>query len=151
MPMGNMGDPPPKGMGMGDPPPMGGMGTGNQSPMDDRKPRRGDPMHDTKKEPGGNAKEPSKPENEPKKGGEKPKDPPGATGGNPMGKTMPGKPSLPFEEDLTKEIWGHLPDKLRQQMSQYYKEDFSPKYAELLRLYYSSLSDKGMKPGEPKK
>ena len=48
-------------------------------------------------------------------------------------------------EEVAKEVWGHLPDKLRQQMSQYYKEDFTPKYAELLKLYYSSLSDKGMK------
>ncbi len=129
---------PKDGMGMSDPPPMGGMG--------ERKPRKGDPMQDTKKEPGGDAKDPGKP-NEKKSGVPKdPKEPMGATGGNPMGKVGPGKAVPPSEEDVSKDVWGHLPDKLRQQMSQYYKEDFTPKYAELLRLYYSSLSDKGTKP-----
>ncbi|MBP3955208.1 hypothetical protein J8F10_07930 [Gemmata sp. G18] len=142
-------DMPMGGMNMGDPPPMGG-GMGDSQPMG-RKPRMGDPMNDSKKEPGGNAKEPNKSENDPKKGGTEPKGPPGTTGGNPMGTAKTGKPSLPFEEDVAKDVWGHLPDKLRQQMSQYYKEDFTPKYAELLRLYYSSLSEKGMKPGDPKK
>jgi hypothetical protein len=36
-------------------------------------------------------------------------------------------------------------------MEQYYKEDVMPKYAELLRLYYSSLSEKGTMPAPPKK
>ncbi|AMV26787.1 hypothetical protein VT84_20475 [Gemmata sp. SH-PL17] len=141
-------DMPMSGMNMGDPPPMGGMG--ESQPMG-RKPRMGDPMNDTKKEQNSGAKEQNKPESEPKKGGQEPKGTPGKTGGNPMGTMKPGKPSMPFEEDVAKDVWGHLPDKLRQQMSQYYKEDFTPKYAELLRLYYSSLSEKGTKPGEPRK
>ncbi len=125
------------GTGMGDSPPMGGMG--------ERQPRMGD----SKKEHGGGVKDPGKPDNDPKKDTPKdPKDPAGAAG-NPMGKAN-GKPSPPIEEDVSKDVWGHLPDKLRQQMSQYYKEDFSPKYAELLRLYYSSLADKGAKPVEKK-
>lgn len=139
---------------------MGGMGTGEQQPMG-RKPRMNDPMGDSKKdkEPGGAAKEPAKPDNEKK--GEQPKDgkepndkkggPGGKNAGNPTGKVN-GKPGAPFEEeDASKDVWGHLPDKLRQQMSQYYKDEFTPKYAELLKLYYSSLADKNAKPGEPKK
>jgi hypothetical protein len=140
-------------MGMGDPMRNPGSGTGDPPPggsnNGERKPRMGEPKSDNKKEPGAGAKEPSKPDNDPKKG-EQPKekngkDPAGAAGGNPMGKAGPGKPALPFDDDVAKDVWGHLPDKLRQQMSQYYKEDFTPKYAELLKLYYSSLSDKGMK------
>ncbi len=144
MPMGKDGMdmmPMPKGMGMGDPPPMGGMG--------ERKPRMGDPMNDSKKEPNGNAKEPSKPDNDPTKKSGTPKDPTdpaGTAGGNPMGKAGIGNAALPFEESVAKDVWGHLPYKIRQQMSQYYKDEFTPKYAELLRLYYSSLSDKGTKP-----
>jgi hypothetical protein len=126
MPMGGMNDPPPM--------PMGG-------PM--RKPRMDQPMDDGKKEPGD-------PKPDPKGGTDKkPADPkdtkgqPGANAGNPDGKG--GKPagSLPVNDDVAKEVWGHLPDKLRQQMTQYYKEDVMPKYAELLKLYYSSLSEKG--------
>ena len=41
-----------------------------------------------------------------------------------------------------KQVWGHLPEKLRQQMSQYYKEQFMPKYGDLLRQYYSSLAER---------
>lgn len=72
--------------------------------------------------------------------------PPKAPGGqlpDPTGDPKsPGKPALPFEEQMVKDVWGHLPDKLRQQASQYYKHEFMPRYAELLKLYYSSLSEK---------
>jgi hypothetical protein len=133
--------------GMNDPPmPMGGSG---------RKPRMGDPMGGDKKEPDkadpkpgpmGTEKKPGGGDKEPKD----PKNPSGFAGGNPGGKPPP-KASLPFDEDVAKDVWGHLPDKLRQQMTQYYKEDVMPKYAELLRLYYSSLSEKGGPSVPPKK
>ncbi|MCI0704829.1 MAG: hypothetical protein L0241_27540 [Planctomycetia bacterium] len=127
--MGNM-DPPMT--GMNDPPPMG-----------TRRPRLGDPMKD-KPEPSDPPKNPNKQPNNTKQ----PKDP-GMTGGVPNGKTQI-RPTLPFDENVEKEVWGHLPYKLRQQMSQFYKEDFMPRYAELLRLYYSSLSEKGSQPVMPK-
>ena len=78
-----------------------------------------------------------------------PKNKGGAAGGDPGGKPPP-KASLPFDDDVAKDVWGHLPDKLRRQMTQYYKEDVMPKYAELLRLYYSSLSE-GAPPVMPRK
>jgi hypothetical protein len=153
----NMKDmPPPKGdmpmdkkdMGMGkgmdQGMPMGG--TNDQQPMPmGRKPRMGDPM-------GGDKKEPNKPDqakNDKKPAGQKdPKDPKnssGMAGGMPGGKPPP-KASLPFDDDVAKDVWGHLPDKLRRQMTQYYREDVMPKYAELLRLYYSSLAEKAANP-----
>lgn len=126
--------------GMNDPMPMGGNG---------RKPRMGDPMGDKN-----DAKpDPNKPEDKKQSGGAKdskdPKTPAGMAGGNPGGK-LPGKTLLPLDEDVSKDVWGHLPDKLRQQMTQYYNEDVMPKYAELLRLYYSSFAE-GDKPTPPKK
>lgn len=150
---------PKDGMGMGGMG-MSGAGVGEQQPMG-RRPRMNDPTGDSKKEkePGGGAKEPAKPDNDKKgeqpKEGKEPNDkkggPGGKNAGNPTGKVN-GKPGMPFEEeDASKDVWGHLPDKLRQQMSQYYKDEFTPKYAELLKLYYSSLADKNAKPGEPKK
>ena len=66
-------------------------------------------------------------------------------GGVPMG-TAAAKPSLPIDDAVVKEVWGHLPDKLRQQVSQYYKEQFMPKYSDLLKQYYSSLANVPMKP-----
>lgn len=61
------------------------------------------------------------------------------------GRGVPTTPSIPLEENTVKDVWGYLPDKLRQQAMQYYKQDFMPRYAKLLEHYYSSLSDKSMK------
>lgn len=160
-PMMNPGMPPPKdkmGMGM-DMMPMNGMNDPPPMPMggSGRKPRMGEPMAGDKKDPGMNdgKPEPMKPQDKKGSSGPKdpkdPKNPSGMAGGNPGGKVPPGKPLLPFDEDVAKDVWGHLPDKLRQQMTQYYKEDVMPKYSELLKLYYSSLAEKGATPLPPKK
>ena len=70
---------------------------------------------------------------------------PAPMGGVPMGKAAI-KPMLPIDDSVVKEVWGHLPDKLRQQVTQYYKEEFMPKYSDLLKRYYSSLANTPMKP-----
>lgn len=134
MPMNSMNDTPPRPMG------------------DARRPRRGDPNSTAKKDPTPGME--SEPMKNPKtaQSPEK-KEPTGSstvTGGQPGGKTAP-KSLLPFEEDVAKDVWGHLPDKLRQQMTQYYREDVTPKYSELLRLYYSSLSEKTTSPAPARK
>lgn len=74
-------------------------------------------------------------------------DPPPMIGS--AGPTMPGftgtppKPdTLKPEEVLAKQAWGHLPERLRQQMSQYYREQFSTRYGNLLQQYYSSLAER---------
>jgi hypothetical protein len=127
------------------PMPMGGNG---------RKPRMGEPNKDDKKDqndpppmPMNDQKQPGTPK-EPKND----KSPAGATAGNPGGKLPATKTLLPLEEGTSKDVWGHLPDKLRQQMTQYYNEDIMPRYAELLRLYYSSFAEAGgPTPAMPKK
>jgi hypothetical protein len=117
--------------------PMGGM---SEQPMGTgRRPRKQPDKSDEKQEKSGQPKDPNDPKN-----------PAGNAGGNPGGKPKV-IPSLPLDEDVAKDVWGHLPDKLRQQMTQYYKEDVMPKYSELLRLYYSSLSEKSANPMLPKK
>ena len=45
--------------------------------------------------------------------------------------------------DLYKDIWGHLPETLRQEMNQYSREQFMPKYNELLKQYYATIAEKG--------
>ena len=40
-----------------------------------------------------------------------------------------------------KDIWGHLSAFLRQEMSQYAKEEFLPKYRDLLERYYSTIAE----------
>lgn len=135
--------------GMGQP--KGGMGqpTGGQATTG-RRPRMGSQPKDGK-EPGGSAsagkgKEqgPMPPPNATAKAGN-PKDPPGATAAGVDGKRdvppPPLSPQVPLADEVAKEVWGHLPERLRQQMSQYYREEFMPRYAGLLKQYYSSLAN----------
>lgn len=79
-------------------------------------------------------------------GGAQPKQPPKSPAGgklpDPKDGKAPPSPLLPNDDDAAREAWGHLPDKLRQQAAQYYKQEFMPRYAELLKLYYSSLAEK---------
>jgi hypothetical protein len=139
MPMGNMGEMPPMKNDMGG---MGGMGGDqpkgrnprrqNGEPKEkDSQPMKSSGMAEPKPMTGTAQKDPKNP------GGARP-DP---LGGPPDAPRM----SIPFEDEIAKDVWGHLPDKLRQQATQYYKQEFMPRYAELLKHYYSSLSEKGGK------
>lgn len=47
--------------------------------------------------------------------------------------------------DIYKDIWGHLPEKMRQEMDLYFREQFMPRYSDLLRQYYSSLAERNGK------
>jgi hypothetical protein len=51
--------------------------------------------------------------------------------------------------DLYKDIWGHLPEMLRQEMDQYSREQFMAKYQELLKQYYATIAEKGRRKSEP--
>jgi hypothetical protein len=154
MPMGGMGekeDMSPKsnegkggmgGMG-GMPPPMGG---GDQ-PMG-RRPRQQAGKDSSQKE--GQPKEPKGGTGGKQQANSTPQQPPKNTGGvlpdpKPGDPRTAGTPLLPIEDEIVKDVWGHLPDKMRQQATQYYQQDFMPRYTELLKLYYSSLAEKGGK------
>jgi hypothetical protein len=50
--------------------------------------------------------------------------------------------------DLYKDVWGHLPETMRQEMDQYAREQFMAKYQDLLKQYYSTIAEKGRKKGE---
>jgi hypothetical protein len=43
--------------------------------------------------------------------------------------------------DVAKDIWGHLPETLRQEVDHYYRDQFMPRYRELLQQYYSRLAE----------
>lgn len=47
--------------------------------------------------------------------------------------------------DTYKDVWGHLPEKMRQEMDSYFRERFMPRYAELLKQYYSNIAEQGKK------
>jgi hypothetical protein len=143
--------------------------------MNDKQPMKGDPGGGKKEPMAGGIQEPTGGGEQPmgrrprQKAGEEPKEKDdqakGGQGGKQQAKTdprkdpktattapaKPGDPTdplratLPTEDEIVKDVWGHLPDKLRQQATQYYQQDFMPRYTELLKLYYSSLSEKGGK------
>jgi hypothetical protein len=54
-------------------------------------------------------------------------------------------PTLPPEESLARDFWGHLPDSQRARMTEYYKQQAMGKYRELLAEYYKSLAEKDAK------
>jgi len=165
MPMTGMNEPPPQKKDM-----QSGSGM-DQQPMGDadqpkgRKPRQ--QSGDQPKEQGGKPKEPGG--DQPKEQGGKPPMEPGKSGGkeaakgpggaskdprqgagrlpDPMtqGESPPTTPSLPPEEAPVKDVWGVLPDKLRREAMQYYKQEFMPRYAKMLEHYYSSFSEKNMR------
>jgi len=126
---------PPK---MKDPMPMGGMNESSPGEQPkERRPRQGDLMQDAQpKEPD------TKGGTEPKGTSKQSKNPGGGAKLDPKGGKLEPSQLLPFENEVVKDVWGHLPDKLRQQATQYYKEEMMARYSELLRMYYSSLAEK---------
>lgn len=47
---------------------------------------------------------------------------------------------------LTKDVWGHLPPNLRQQLLNVYSEKHLPQYEELIRAYYEALAEQSRRP-----
>lgn len=59
------------------------------------------------------------------------------------GVAQPTRPNAQVEAiaDMSKDIWGHLPETLRQEMDQYYRDRFMPRYRDLLKEYYNRLAE----------
>jgi hypothetical protein len=72
------------------------------------------------------------------------------TGANARG-APPMKPARPSERHAMaggKDIWGHLPDELRQEMDNVLKEEALPTKEDVIRRYYLSVSKKTLVRGE---
>lgn len=65
--------------------------------------------------------------------------------GNPNDPRGPGqsREGMSKVADLYKDVWGHLPETMRQEMNQYSREQFMSKYNELLKQYYATIAEKG--------
>ena len=48
----------------------------------------------------------------------------------------------PLDELAKTDLWGHLPEKLREQMMQAFSETFLPRYEAMLNQYYKTLADR---------
>jgi hypothetical protein len=129
-------------MGMGSSGPSGGGSKAGRRPQRQRKPRGDSPM--SMSEPMAKAGSdmnpmPAMPESK-DPSGEKP------SGGG-FAKSSPKRQNDKLA-DLYKDVWGHLPDRLRQEMDLYYREKFMPRYSELLRQYYAALAEQRKKGSE---
>ena len=155
LPMGN-GKPEPKNEGTGKPEPKK-EGTGKPEP---KKEGMGTGKPEPKKEGGGKPGRRPRPNRDPMGGGQPmgmepmgpmakadpkdngaPKEPKGDPGSGTFGQP-PKKNNRPeLFAEMYKDVWGQLPDRLRQEMDMYYREQFMPRYGELLRQYYSSIAE----------
>ena len=82
--------------------------------------------------------------------GQKPGDKPGQTPGANAGgapATKPAKPSDRHSLAGGKDVWGHLPAELRQEMENVFKEDALPTKQDLIRRYYLSVAKQKTGPG----
>lgn len=90
----------------------------------------------------------SPPGGEPGPGGKQPSD----NQGNP--EKPDGKPNSPNEEERRKkletDVWGHLPPALREQLLNTYGGRTLPKYEELVKQFYESLTEQSTKPNRTK-
>lgn len=55
------------------------------------------------------------------------------------------KPEDPLKERVVKDVWGHLPPHLRDQLLNVYGEKYLPKYEDLVRRYYEVLAEQSRK------
>jgi hypothetical protein len=62
----------------------------------------------------------------------------------PEGKTS-DREELARLQRMLKQVWGHLPAKIRDQMQSGAIEEFLPKYERLIEEYYSRLAEEGSK------
>jgi hypothetical protein len=127
----------------------GGGGAGSESKQG-RRPRRdrqrggsspmgmGEPTANAG--PGGMNPMPAAPDAKGGPAGGKNDGPTGDGGGNRFGQASPKRKDEKLA-DLYKDVWGQLPDRLRQEMDLYYREKFMPRYSELLRQYYAALAE----------
>ena len=83
--------------------------------------------------------------------GQKPGDQQGQTPGANAAGAPPTKPAKPSDRHALaggKNIWGHLPEELRQEMENSFKEEPLPKQLELIRRYYLSVAKQTLVRGD---
>lgn len=139
--------------GMNEMQPQGGMNQqsgGGSEGTRERRPRQQGGRQDQKQQTQGGTSQPQGKEPggaQANKGGQgaanDPRQSAGSGGG--MLNPPPAPSLLPTEETGVKDVWGYLPDKMRQQAMQYYRQEFMPRYAKLLEHYYASLAEKNGK------
>jgi hypothetical protein len=71
-----------------------------------------------------------------------------ADGNQPGGGGKGGKEDANKIADIYKEVWGHLPESMRAEMNAYSREQFMAKYEDVIKKYYSAISEKSRRKGD---
>ncbi len=58
-----------------------------------------------------------------------------------VGETEPHRPDMEAMKQLVKDLWGHLPDREREQMMQSFADQFLPKYELMIEEYFKRLAE----------
>jgi hypothetical protein len=89
-----------------------------------------------------NRDKPQQPKNSNPSGSNKPSNDPSKDSSNQLSKQDAQKPDMAQMNDLLKDVWGQLPERMRQQMLQSSVEEFLPKYELLIEDYFKALSNR---------
>ena len=57
--------------------------------------------------------------------------------------------NLVTPKQMVRDVWGHLPPKLRQKLLNAYSDTYLPKYDDLVRRYFSALAEEGRTKKQP--
>jgi len=121
------------------PPPQGG-GSAGKRKRSQQKAKGSSGSNDSKRNNGARDNNPNEAMKSPKKGQA------GTKNGAATPKTgTTAKDDKSKLHDLFKDVWGHLPETMRQEMDAYSKARFLPDYELMLRKYYQTLSEQGRK------
>ena len=81
------------------------------------------------------------PEQQPDQGQQQPSNQPAADSTDRLGQENAATSDAAALEALVKQVWGHLPDRARQEMQNATVEDFLPKYQQIIEDYYRRLAE----------
>lgn len=81
------------------------------------------------------------PDQQPDAGQEKPSNKPSQQSTERLGRQSPGDIDAAAMEALVKRVWGHLPDRARQELQNASNEEFLPKYQQVIEEYFRRLAE----------
>ena len=89
----------------------------------------------------GNKPKVQQPDQQPDQGQQKPSNKPATDSTERLGQENAASSDAAALEALVKQVWGHLPDRARQEMQNATVEDFLPKYQQAIEDYYRRLAE----------
>ncbi len=106
--------------------------------LQQQKKKQGKPSNSKTQNPGGEIKQPS---NQPNAGQSTPNEKPSQDSEEKLAERDANPADAAAMQAMVKRVWGHLPDRVRQEMQNAAVEEFLPKYQELIEDYFRRLAE----------